>query len=121
MELLLDTTYKSMDMTNAKMKMLVTPMMAASTLLVITACTFPDPSRVEADFGNSVRNMVAEQIYDPAIASDPELFGPDELAGDVAAASVANYEAASREARRDRGRTPNSPLPVVGTVSETPE
>ena len=33
--------------------------------LALSACTSYDPVRVENDFGQSVRNMVDNQIYDP--------------------------------------------------------
>lgn len=39
--------------------------------LTLGGCSFYDASRVEADFGNSVRQMVQEQIYDTQAASNP--------------------------------------------------
>ena len=44
---------------------------AALFSLVLGGCSFNDASRVEADFGNSVRQMVEEQIYDKQAASNP--------------------------------------------------
>jgi len=105
-------------MKNTIEKMLLTPLMAG-VMLVLVGCGFPEPARVQNDFGNSVRNMVAAQIYDPATASAPQELGPEELSGNAAEASIAGYEAASRGARQERTTQNNSPLPVVGTVQNS--
>lgn len=43
----------------------------ALSFLALGGCSFYDASRVDADFGNSVRQMVDEQIYDKQAASNP--------------------------------------------------
>lgn len=71
------------------------------TLVVIgnVGCGFSEPRRVENDFGNSVRQMVQEQIHDPATASEPLVNAPDYLDGESADLTI--------DAIRD-GRTTNS-------------
>lgn len=88
------------------------------TVSLLTACGFSEPTRVEKDFGVSVRNMVAAQIYDPEVAADPEVLGPETLAGPAAQASVEGQLSAAQQARVNRQRDPRSPLPVVGIASE---
>lgn len=44
-------------------------MLASS--FVLMACASTDATRVEEDFGNSVRHMVNAQIYDPEAAKNP--------------------------------------------------
>ncbi len=39
--------------------------------MTLAACTTTDPTRVEEDFGNSVRHMVNAQIYDQEAAQNP--------------------------------------------------
>lgn len=64
------------------------------TFLVISCvgCGFSEPRRVQNDFGNSVRQMVKEQIHDPATASQPLLNAPDILDGISADNSVDAYQ-----------------------------
>ena len=37
---------------------------------LVTGCSLSEPRRTEADFGNSVRNMIAEQTYNPAATAE---------------------------------------------------
>lgn len=50
----------------------------------VTGCSSTDPTRVEADYGNSVRNMVKEQTYDPDAANNPPSEPPTSLDGGYA-------------------------------------
>lgn len=52
-----------------------------SAALLITACTYSDPVRVEKDFGNSVRNMVKAQTYNPEASRHPPVDPPEGLDG----------------------------------------
>ena len=70
--------------------------MKIKTVLTIASVGFVagcsmDPSRVEEDFGKSVRQMVAAQIADPEAASNPDLDGPDLLDGVAGEYSVDAY------------------------------
>lgn len=86
--------------------------------VAIAGCFLTEPTRVQEDFGTSVRQMVAEQIYDPTTAHNPEALGPTTLGGNAAGASIDGYQKASEQARRERTRTVGSPIPAVGTTSE---
>ena len=58
-----------------------------------------DPTVVEDDFGQSVRQMVEGQIYDPVTASNPSVDGPLIVDGVVVGTIVGGYrEAAKRKA-----------------------
>lgn len=50
----------------------------------VTGCSSTDPTRVEADYGNSVRNMIEAQIYDPEAANNPPSEPPTSLDGGYA-------------------------------------
>ena len=50
--------------------------LALSAAVLITACTYSDPVRVEQDFGKSVRNMVKAPTYNPEASRHPP--GPPE-------------------------------------------
>jgi ABC-type oligopeptide transport system substrate-binding subunit len=52
-----------------------------SAALLLTACTRSDPVRVEEDFGNSVRNMVKAQTYNPEASRHPPVDPPKRLDG----------------------------------------
>lgn len=49
--------------------------------LLLTACTYSDPVRVEQDFGKSVRNMVKAQTYNPEASRHPPVDPPKRLDG----------------------------------------
>lgn len=53
-------------------------------MLSATGCSSTDPVRVEEDFGNSVRNMVNAQIYNPNAAKNPPAEPPLALDGEKA-------------------------------------
>ena len=55
------------------------------------ATTDTDPSRVEDDFGNSVRHMVNAQIYDPVAAQNPPEAPPMGIDGVQAEAAIDVY------------------------------
>jgi hypothetical protein len=52
-----------------------------SAALLLTACTWSDPVRVEQDFGKSVRNMVKAQTYNPEASRNPPVGPPKGLDG----------------------------------------
>jgi hypothetical protein len=52
-----------------------------SAALLLTACTYSDPVRVEQDFGKSVRNMVKAQTYNPEASRHPPVDPPKTLDG----------------------------------------
>ena len=112
MALLLDMTCKDTTMKKC--------IVYTSTALLFTAmvgCSWHEPTRVENDFGKSVRLMIAEQLYDPEAAVEPSLAGPEGLDGSAAIFSIDGYVTASQEARIERTKTAGSPIPVVGTTS----
>lgn len=88
---------------------------------MLSSCAWNEPTRVEKDFGNSVRSMIAEQLYDPQTARQPQRTAPETLSGAAALSAIEGYNAAARGAREQRVRQTGSPLPVVGTVSGTEE
>ena len=49
------------------------------------------PSRLDTEFGNSYRNMVAEQIYDPRAAANPPAEPPLVLDGQRASDVIEKY------------------------------
>jgi len=51
--------------------MQIKTLMLPLTIMIPTACTTFDPVHVEQDFGNSVRQMVQNQIYDQEAAFNP--------------------------------------------------
>ncbi len=55
--------------------------------ITMAACASTDPTRVEDDFGNSVRHMVQSQIYDKEAANNPARKPPMGIDG-VQAESV---------------------------------
>lgn len=89
----------------------------ALLLVALIGCSWHEPSRVEADFGKSVRLMIAEQLYDPDAAVNPAVAGPQTLDGNAAQSSINGYVSASEQARIERTKTIGSPIPVVGTTS----
>ena len=52
--------------------------------IFVSGCSSTDPIRVEADYGNSVRNMIEAQIYDPDAAKYPPSEPPTTLDGSYA-------------------------------------
>ncbi len=51
--------------------------------LLLSACTWSDPVRVEQDFGKSVRNMIEAQTYNPQASRHPPVDPPEVLDGTV--------------------------------------
>ncbi len=75
---------------------------AACVFVLLGGCS-ADPKYVEEDFGNSVRQMVAAQIYDPVTASNPAEEPPELLDGAGASESVTGYrESARRRSTRNQ-------------------
>ena len=75
----------------------------ASSALALGGCII-DPTHVEEDFGSSVRQMIAGQIYDPEAASNPDENAPALVDGVAVTRAIEGYrEDAKREERRERG------------------
>ena len=93
-------------------------LLVSTSGLLITACSsWTEPARVEADFGNSVRNMIAEQIYDPEAAQRPDAGVP--LGDGISSINGVNgFQQAGSEARVERIEQSGSPIPVVGITSD---
>ena len=55
----------------------------ASCLITLGGCSAwnATPVRMQADYGNSVRNMVNNQIYTPSKAQSPAILAPDGMEG----------------------------------------
>ena len=54
-----------------------------TAIILATGCSLSEPRRAEADFGNSVRNMIAEQTYDPSAATRSAEKVPDGYDGQL--------------------------------------
>lgn len=61
------------------------------TALIISGCALSEPRRHEADFGNSVRNMIAEQTYDPDAAARHADQIPDGYDGELGSNVIKAY------------------------------
>jgi len=98
---------------------------AAGAILTIAmlsgGCAWHEPDRVERDFGESVRQMVQEQIHDKQAAARPAASGPDLLDGVTADTMLRTYRDATAEARVFRQQQPGNPVPVTakGAKSDT--
>lgn len=68
--------------------------------LAVAGCV-SDAQHVEDDFGKSVKQMVAAQIYDPAAASNPDVNPPLLLDGEVAGTSTDEYREAAKRKDQD--------------------
>lgn len=62
-----------------------------SAALLLTACTYSDPVRVEQDFGKSVRNMVKAQTYNPEASRHPPVDPPKRLDGTMGNRALETY------------------------------
>lgn len=51
------------------------------SLSTLAGCAITEPARVDEDFGNSVRNMIDAQIYNPEAARNPPTEPPLALDG----------------------------------------
>ena len=120
MVLVLATIYRE-SMMNINTQIIKLSLATLLGMSALSSCTWYETPRVESDFGVSVRQMVAAQIYDPKAASEPSLFGPDAHTGDAANIAVEAYLRASAQARVQRSRTSGSPIPIVGTATTAGE
>ena len=73
-----------------------------TTLLVavLAGCASTEPVRVEADYGNSVRQMVQAQTYNPEAAAREESIPVEQMDGEMAMKSLKalREDVGSREA-----------------------
>lgn len=65
--------------------------LALSAAVLITACTYSDPVRVEQDFGKSVRNMIKAQTYNPEASRHPPVGPPEGLDGNRGNRALETY------------------------------
>ena len=58
--------------------------------VLISGCswTTATPVRTTADFGQSVRNMVSQSIYDPKTSEHPDRYAPDGMEGQKASVAL---------------------------------
>lgn len=64
---------------------------AAALLSGVVTVAVAGPTATEADFGNSVRNMIEQQTYDPKAAAQPAQNPPTMMDGERAAAALKVY------------------------------
>jgi type IV pilus biogenesis protein CpaD/CtpE len=64
------------------------------TCVVVAGCSMHEPTRVDENFGNSVRHMVQMQTYNPEAARRPSTEPPTELDGEKAGAVLDSYRTA---------------------------
>lgn len=76
----------------------------ATTAGLLAACSTNTPTPTERDFGNSVRNMIEAQTYDPSTLGSPSTETPEGIDGrrleavlDVYRTDVAKPESVSDE------------------------
>lgn len=69
----------------------ITYILIALTLGLVVGCSSHGLERVEADFGNSVNQMVQGQIYDPEAAAFPDPEPPMTMDGIKADNALNNY------------------------------
>ena len=96
--------------------------LALAALALAGGCAWQEPGRVESDFGNSVRQMIAAQIDDPRAASAPAVDGPNRLDGPTSQIGLESYRGATGGARvfRDQ-RSSSNPVPVTAQGRQSEE
>lgn len=62
-----------------------------SALCLTLGCASTDATRAESNFGNSVRNMIKSQIYDPMAAQNPPKEPPLTLDGNKSEQILETY------------------------------
>jgi len=90
----------------------------AISLLLLTGCTQwnSDPTRLQADYGQSVRAMVNNQIYNPKKSQTPAALAPDGMEANKADTLLnggAPYDGAGY--RTDIGKVGNVGHSALGT------
>jgi hypothetical protein len=90
----------------------------AISLLLLTGCTQwnSDPTRLQADYGQSVRAMVNNQIYNPKKSQTPAALAPDGMEANKADTLLnggAPYDGAGY--RTDIGKVGNVGHSVFGS------
>ena len=69
----------------------VSGLVLIAALCLTVGCASTDATRVESDFGKSVRNMVQSQIYDPKAAQNPRIDPPLTLDGGKSEKTLETY------------------------------
>ena len=83
--------------------------LAIIAALLLGGCAWHEPTRVEEDFGKSVRQMIDAQTVSPVSATRPALRGPERLDGASAVHTVDRYEGSSKKAQRPRSQSVGDP------------
>jgi len=65
---------------------------------MLTGCVSTEPVRVEADFGNSVNQMIQAQTHNPEAAARTESIPVKEMDGEMA---INTLEALRKDTKRD--------------------
>ena len=81
------------------------------TCALLAGCSMHEPTRVDENFGNSVRHMVQVQTYNPEAARQPSTEPPTQLDGEKGGAVLDSY-------RSDVGRPSEVQKPMVINVGE---
>jgi uncharacterized protein YcfL len=66
---------------------------------MLAGCVSTEPERVEADFGNSVNQMIQAQTHNPEAAARTESIPVKEMDGEMA---VSTLEALRKDTSRDK-------------------
>jgi uncharacterized protein YcfL len=66
---------------------------------MLAGCVSTEPERVEADFGNSVNQMIQAQTHNPEAAARTESIPVKEMDGEMA---VSTLEALRKDTARDK-------------------
>lgn len=61
---------------------------------LLAACSMHEPTRVDENFGNSVRHMVEVQTYNPEAARKPSTEPPTAMDGEKGGAVLDSYRSA---------------------------
>ncbi len=64
------------------------------TCALLAGCSMHEPTRVDENFGNSVRHMVEVQTYNPQAARAPSTEPPTQMDGQKGAAVLDSYRSA---------------------------
>jgi hypothetical protein len=67
---------------------------------MLAGCVSTEPERVEADFGNSVNQMIQAQTHNPEAAARTESIPVKEMDGEMA---ISTLEALRKDTAREKG------------------
>ena len=69
------------------------PYLFAISLYLLTGCAQwnSDPARLQADYGQSVRAMISNQLYNPSKSQTPAVLAPDGMEANKADSLLTGY------------------------------